>query len=151
MKKKNPDNIEIIKNIFLKHLEDNKMRVTGERLAVFDFVSKTDEHFEVDSLFADMRHYMNKTKFRISRATLYNTLDILVECGIVKKYQFAGKAFEYEFVKDIKEAHHHLINTETKKIIEFQDKRIDKIKRELEIKHGVVIDSCQLTFYAHNK
>ncbi|MDR2085272.1 MAG: transcriptional repressor [Bacteroidales bacterium] len=147
MKRKTPDKFETIQNKFLKYLEDNKMRVTQERIKILKIVAKTDEHFDVDTLYS----YMRDSKFRVSRATLYNTLDILLDCGIVHKHQFSGDSFEYEFVKEGEEGHHHLINTETKKVIEFQDKRIDRIKRELEMKHGVVIDSCQLIFYAHNK
>jgi len=147
MKKKVPDRFEALKKKLTKYLVDNKMRATEERTQILDFVYKSVGHFDVDTLFA----YMHDSKFRVSKATLYNTMDIFVKCGIVERLQFNGGAFEYELIAEGEAAHHHLINTNSKKVIEFQDKRIDKIKRELEVKHGVVIDSCQITFYAHNK
>ena len=77
------------RKILDEYLNDQNLRKTTERYAVLDELYKLpqDEHIDVESLFLKMR---NK-EYTISRATVYNSIDLLVECGLVVKHNFKDK------------------------------------------------------------
>lgn len=148
MRKKVDNALDMANDMLQKYLNEHGMRKTEERVAILRQVSSYAHHFDVETLFIDLRD----NKFRVSRATLYNTLELLKEIGLVTKYNFGDSVSDYEFVNPVKmQIHYHLIDSDTKRVVEFEDKRIDRIKKELEIKYGMVIDTCQLVFYGHKK
>ena len=71
--------------IFQKFLKDGEYRITPERFEVLDAVMKWDDHFDADNLFIALKNNGSK----VSRATVYKTLNLLHECGLVSRYRFS--------------------------------------------------------------
>jgi len=105
---------------FKIYLETNKNRKTPERFAILEEIYLNQHHFDAEALYIKMK----QNAYRVSRATIYNTLDLLVECGLIKAHQFGinKTLFERSFGF---EDHDHLICTSCGNIVEFQDERLN--------------------------
>lgn len=107
-------------------LEKKSLFKTEERFALLDEIYRRDDHFDADELYTSM---LNR-RFRVSRATVYNNLELLASCGLVRKHQFGTKKTRYEKTLGCRQ-HHHLICLDCRKVIEFCDPRLGPIQQEV--------------------
>jgi Fur family transcriptional regulator, ferric uptake regulator len=112
---------ETAKKVFTDYLSVNGHRKTPERFAILDAIYSIDGHFNIDMLYVKMDE---QKKFRVSRATLYNTILLLIEAQLVIKHQF-GSSSEYEKLYN-SGMHLHLICTQCGKVTEFQDEELQQ-------------------------
>ncbi len=115
---KEDNTFEHIKEIFDQYLIEKKHRKTPERYNILEEIYAHEGHFNAETLYN-----MMQDRYRVSLATIYNTLELLLDCSLIVKHQFGEQVAQYE--KTFGAAiHHHLVCTKCGKVKEFSDKNI---------------------------
>lgn len=128
--------------IFTEYLKYHKHRITPERFEVLDFALNNEGHFTADELYVDMK----QNNSNISRATIYNTLELLVDCRLLVKRNFGdGKTtYESNFRRG---SHDHLICTTCGEIIEFHAPEIEEIVKRVCDELGFIPSGYSFNIY----
>jgi Fur family ferric uptake transcriptional regulator len=137
---------EKVLSIFSAYLVQNGHRKTPERFAILSEIYEYKGHFDVETLYEKMK----SNNYRVSRATLYNTIELLLACNLVTKHQFGKNLAQYEKAHGSKQ-HDHLIFTDSNEVKEFCDPRIQQIKTTIEELFDVDIQHHSLYFYGIKK
>lgn len=108
---------------FTEYMKVKKLRKTPERYAILDKVFDMTDHFFIESLYSALV----ADAYHVSRATVYNTIELLIDCGLVRRHQFGNKQTQYEKVATSGINHHHLICSQCGKIKEVKDPELIKL------------------------
>jgi len=125
---------------FLDFLAGKKLRITAQRQAIIDTVFNTEEHFTAEQLLA----WSRKKDKSVSRATVYRTLPLLTESGLVREMDFGKDCKFYDPNYADHPNHNHLICQDCEKIVEFEDKKIEKLEKEISRHLGFSVKSHRL-------
>ena len=135
-----------VRQVFTEYLEKHQQRKTNERFVILEEIYSRSDHFDAESLYVELK----KKKFQISRATVYNTLELLVECELVTKHQFGNTMARYEKSYGYRQ-HDHLICLDCNKVMEFCDPRIHQISTRMGDLLNFEIPHHSLILYGHCK
>ncbi len=132
--------------IFRNFLKAGKNRITPERFEVLEAALEYEGHFNADDLYILMKN----SNSRVSRATVYKTLELLAQCELLSKRNFGDNTnrFESSFKKQV---HDHLICVDCGKIIEFADPRIKQLPEQLSENLGFNFESYSFNIFGRCK
>lgn len=136
--------MEEVSRSFRAFLKERGQRQTPERFTILDEVYATADHFDADELFVRLKQKGS----RVSRATVYNTLELLLESDLVVKHQFGRNQAKYERAYAYWQ-HDHLICLDCGEILEFCDPRLQSIQDTVGDIYGFDISHHALTLYGH--
>ena len=132
------------KEKFLHFLEQKNLRITSQRRAIVDTVFGTDQHFTAEQLL----EWAREKDSSVSRATVYRTLPLLTESGLVHEMDF-GKDYKiYDPNYADHPNHNHIICDDCDKIVEFESDRLEALETEISSKLGFEVKSQQLRINA---
>ena len=121
------------------------VKLTDQRRIIAKVMSESQDHPDVDELY----NRVSKIDSKISIATVYRTVKLFEEAGIVAKHDFKGGKARYE---QLNESHHdHLIDIKTGEIIEFVDDEIEKLQQKVAEKYGYKLIDHKLELYGIKK
>jgi Fur family ferric uptake transcriptional regulator len=133
-----------VRRRFADFIRARGQRQTPERFAILDEVYAATDHFDADTLYARLL----AKDVRVSRATVYNTLELLLECDLVVRHQFGGAQAKYERAYAYWQ-HDHLICVDCGEILEFCDPRLQEIQESVASIYGFTVARHALTVYGH--
>ena len=121
------------------------VKLTDQRKIIAKVMSNSNDHPDVDELYKRV----SKIDAKISIATVYRTVKLFEEVGIIAKHDFKGGKARYE---ELSESHHdHLIDIKTGEIIEFVDEEIEKLQKKVAEKYGYDLVDHKLELYGVKK
>jgi Fur family ferric uptake transcriptional regulator len=141
---KQEDLFKQVKSLFTSYLEKNQQRKTAERYIILEEIYKRSDHFDAEGLFEELK----TKKINVSRATVYNTLELLQECSLIRKHQFGTNVARFEKSFGFRQ-HDHLICIDCNKVMEFCDPRIHQISTRMGELLNFNIANHSLILYGH--
>ena len=121
------------------------VKLTEQRKIIAKVMSEANDHPDVDELY----NRVSKIDSKISIATVYRTVKLFEETGILAKHEFKGGKARYE---ELSESHHdHLIDVKTGEIIEFVDQEIENLQKKVAEKYGYDLVDHKLELYGVKK
>ena len=121
------------------------VKLTDQRKIIAKVMSESTDHPDV----AELYKRVSKIESKISIATVYRTVKLFEEAGIITKHDFRGGKARYE---ELNESHHdHLIDIKTGEIIEFVDEEIEKLQKKVAEKYGYDLVDHKLELYGVKK
>ena len=128
-----------------KKCELKGVKLTEQRKIIAKVMSESNDHPNVDELY----NRVSKVDSKISIATVYRTVKLFEESGILAKHEFKGDKARYE---ELNEGHHdHLIDIKSGEIIEFVDEEIEKLQKKGAEKYGYELVDHKLELYGVKK
>jgi len=121
------------------------VKLTDQRKIIAKIMSEAQDHPDVDELY----NRASKIDPKISIATVYRTVKLFEEAGILAKHDFKGNKARYEEL--IEDHHDHLIDIKTGEIIEFVDEDIEKLQKKVADKYGYNLVDHRLELYGVKK
>ncbi len=134
--------IEAARERFRAFLKERGQRQTPERFAILDELYATADHVDADALCTRLK----AKNVAVSRATVYNTLELLVQCNLVARHQFGQNQARYERAYSYWQ-HDHLICTDCNEIFEFCDPRLHAIQQMIGDIYGFRVSHHSLNLY----
>ena len=121
------------------------VKLTDQRKIIAKVMSEAKDHPDVDELY----NRVSKVDSKVSIATVYRTVKLFEEFGILAKHEFKGGKARYE---ELSESHHdHLIDIKSGEIIEFVDQEIEKLQKKVAEKYGYDLVDHKLELYGIKK
>ena len=119
------------------------VKLTDQRRIIAKVMSESSDHPDVDELYSRV----SKIDSKISIATVYRTVKLFEEAGILTKHDFKSGKARYELNDD----HNHLIDIKTGEIIEFVDEEIEELQKKIADKYGYKLVDHKLELYGIKK
>lgn len=133
-----------VKGVFTGYLKQLGYRKTEGRYDILQEIYAMGTHFEVETLYLNLK----KKNFHISRATIYNTVELLLECGLIVKHSFGNKAGSYEKAYGSNK-HDHLICLNCNDAIEFEENSINEIIEKIGTQYNFNISHHSFTIFGN--
>ena len=121
------------------------LKMTGQRRLIARVLSEAEDHPDVEDVYRRALALDNK----VSIATVYRTVRLLEEKGILERRDFGGGRARYDLAD--RGHHHHLIDVDSGRVIEFVSEEIERLQREIADRHGYVIEEHSLVLYVRAK
>ncbi len=125
-------------------LAGKRLRVTAQRRAIIDTVFSTQQHFTADQLLA----WSRQRDRSVSRATVYRTLPLLTESGLVREIDFGKEYKFYDPNYAEHPSHNHIVCQDCQKIVEFESEKLDRLEAEICRKLGFSVTGRRLQLTA---
>jgi Fur family ferric uptake transcriptional regulator len=130
------------KSLIEKLCEEKKIKLTENRAIIARIISKSNDHPDVEEVY----RRACKVNPKIGIATVYRTVRLFEELGVVTKHDFGGNKSRYE-VTDDSEHHDHIIDVSTNKVIEFFDQELEELKEKIARAKGYELVGHKLELY----